>query len=45
MNNRHAVVLGWHRALLENRVVDAEISLAHLPQAQRSGIGPYLDIP
>ena len=37
--------MGWYPALFENGVIDAEIFLPHLPQDQRSGIDPYLDIP
>lgn len=45
MNKRLAVVLGSHPSLFENRVIDAEIFLPHLPQDQRGGFDPYLDIP
>ena len=45
MNKGVAVVWGWHLSLFGNRVIDAEIFLPHLPQDQRSGIDPYLDIP
>ena len=45
MNKRLAVVWGSHPALFENRVIDAEICLRHLPQDQRSGCDPYPDIP
>ena len=45
MNKRLSVVLGWHPALFENQVIDAEIFLPQLLQDQRSGIDPYLDIP
>ena len=45
MNKGVAVVSGSHPALFENRVIDGEIFVLHLPQDQRSGIDPYLDIP
>jgi hypothetical protein len=45
VNKRLAVVWGSHPSLFENQVIDAEIFLPHLPQDQRSGIDPYLDIP
>ena len=45
MNQRLAVGLGWHPSLFGNRVIDGEIFLPQLPQDQRSGIDPYLDIP
>ena len=45
MNKRLGVVLAYDPVLFENRLMDAEIFLPQLPQDQRSGIDPYLDIP
>ena len=45
VNKRLAVVLAYDPSLFENRVMDADIFLPQLPQDQRSGIDPYLDIP
>jgi hypothetical protein len=45
VNQRLAVVLGWHPSLFEYRVIDGEIFLPQLPQDQRSRIDPYLEHP